>query len=152
MQRILDGHFSFVPALMLGDHLGAGDDDDAINLGLDQHLVMAVLDRHRVAVGLVAHREMEPTRTFVVSQASKRDGRGGKNTPRSRSNRSPMVSLCPCRRCTGCSFPLDLFVWSFPACETRNLKHEVATRIAQQVLHLTLIVAPVFRSDLSENG
>lgn len=50
------GRFWFVAALVLVDHLAIGDDNDAMSLGLDQHLAMEVLGRYRVVVVLLAHR------------------------------------------------------------------------------------------------
>src|SRR5208283_4412969 len=56
VQRIVDGSFAFVAALVFGDDFAPRYDHDVVDVSLDQHLAMAVPGRNRVIVGAVANQ------------------------------------------------------------------------------------------------
>ncbi len=68
MQGIEDQIFALIRSYVPGNRLRAAADHHLMDIALDQHLQVAVGDRHRVIVASITHQgeRAHPSRTFVT--------------------------------------------------------------------------------------
>ena len=74
VDRIEDHVLAVVAAWMARDDLAAAADHDRVDIAADPHLTVAISDRDRVVVGLVAHQRLraDPRRSPMVSDWPRR--------------------------------------------------------------------------------
>lgn len=93
VERVKDHVLAIVTTRVSGDHLPATTDHDLIDIAADPDILVAIGDRDRVIVGVIAHERLgaDPSTRLVAS--IERGGRQGRIAARSRCSLSPIVFL-----------------------------------------------------------
>lgn len=128
---------------MAGDDLATAANHHFVDITPDPDILMAVGDRHGIVVGLERTSDWAVTLTPAWSHASKGDAGKMRMAARSRSSRSPIVSLSPRSlspwRLRALRFQPD--VERLPCWKLWDRDHKVAPAIADETLDIPFIVA-----------